>query len=432
MNKKINYLLYLILFLSFFLKWFTVGDIRDTWALNNLNLLPKISLVFIDLLVIILFINIYKYVKKYLLYISLLILIYIIFDSVILVFNNGGLVNLILGIRNTFSGIAMFFSGMYLFRTNQNIKKFLLFLLVILLMQIPVAIFQFIYSGGNVLGGSFDFVSGTLGGEQTNILAAILSSAILLLITFYFHGNRKKLLLLPIPFFVLIMALSESKGALLYLFVIIMYSILFLNIGISKKITIMALVLSLVLTFTYIYKSEINNRNQAFLSLEFLIKYETLARDYNKPLSRIESIKNSFSTIFSNPISVIVGKGLGNATVNSTPFGEDGQYYSAFTIRNFFSIFIIETGLFGILVLTIIYKKIFNAIYIVSRRSSTYFNKTIANGAIGILLIVPVAAIHDDTIYRQPFTFPLALILGYLYSNYIEITHYNRCGIESD
>lgn len=408
-GKKIVIFIVLLVIL---LNWIVEPTISDR-GLFNLSLLPKKAIVIIDIVLIFIW---FYFIQRKENHITVNITVFIFLVTginlfIVLIFD-GGFTNLISGFRNYFIFLPMFFLGNYFSEHNYNISFFLKLFLILMLFQVPISIFQYIsLSGINYSGTIYDFVAGTMGGQATDLLSFLLVCSIVFIVFQAVLSKNYKLLFF-VPFLLLPTALSETKGTLVLLGILSVFVFLFAGKNFARKLFSIIITFLMILLFNYIYSNYINlDRN--VLDINYLINNELAVRGRDQKLNRIKSLDYSIKTI-SNNNSILFGIGIGNGSVNH--FGKAGQFNNFYSVRNNWSLVLLESGIVGII------SYMFIIIYIVfffwKKTKNKYIDTyDLANiySLITITVFILYGGLWTNIIFRNQFMVPYLFIIGYYF-----------------
>lgn len=427
---KFRNLIYLELVIVLTINWLTTNPNFLEYGPSYLGLIPKSSILLIEVIGILIFMYVVyrkNTLPKDLIIFLLVLYIFLFFNFASFFAEQGTLINLSIGLRNYLGFIPLFFAGLYLRYKKYSLRPFLILLLGIMIIQIPIALVQFLIAMQfedviRVGGTLYDVVSGTMGGIAGNLLSVLFASAISLMLPFLLRGQRRVLFTLLTISFLVVMALAEAKGGFLLVIITGFYFFITSNLNVKKKISFLLGGVSVVLVFILVYSSFIEFDRQPW-NPKYLIEYEESKENrIGGRLSRLDAITYSLEEISDNPFRLLFGVGIGNATRNSAPIGIDGKYYDFNTDINYWNRLLLETGLMGLLVNSLIIFYLFNMALILKRRSRSTFISTIAYGFTGCLLIYVFAGLYDDSPIRFQYLYPFSLISGYLYYEFRKIT----------
>lgn len=416
-----RYYIYLIIILALVLNWVVVSAGGFGRSSLNLGLLPKKSLIIIELLqALILAYVLLKYKKLKFPLISIAAIgLFVIFNLIIHQINGYEVTVWVSGLRHYFSFVPILLLGYALGAIGYEIKSEFKLLMILLFLQVPVSTVQYLSIKALVKGSDvsvFDVVSGTMGGSATNLLATLLSIGIVYFLILFLNKRKPKFLL---GAFILIVptVLGSAKGMYIILVIISIYLMKAYKTSLKNIILLSFIYVTIVFGFIFLYSSLEAGKT---LDVEFLTKYAQEDSGRGR-LSRIESITNAFDIIFDEQ-SPLFGMGIGSA--NTNPLGEDVEYNDPFIIRHSIDRLIIETGFLGLFFLTLI----IGYMYMISRRVSKHipdyqqFNKDITLLVSSMIIVFAIALFWDDILFRVQFMYPFGLLTGYVLGMYYRLT----------
>lgn len=270
---------------------------------------------------------------------------------------------MVLGIRDYFRYIPIFLvPAVYTF-TESDIKKLLLFILGLSLLQTPVGIWQYLTL--YPIHQTGDVVRGTL--SNSGILSVYQCGVISVLYAFYLTKHIRLLLFAAISCVLMIpVILNDSRATLLLILVGIITVGLFDNKSSKNKLLVMSytglVVISLAGSFVLVYDKVFADRySQRYEGglLEFYLEgaaekdfYKQRAHNVGKGVGRLDSILFALEESDNKISKRMFGLGAGN--VRSAPIESlEGQYvtrYSGYGVKiNTISNLLWETGLLGVL-----------------------------------------------------------------------------------
>ena len=418
----IKKLLYINIIFAITLNWFSRNPDFISYGFSYLGLLPKQAFAIVEVLSILIFLIILPKIRKQkeFVYSFIIIVLILLFYLPYTFIKGGELVHYILGVRNYFSWLPILFGGFYLSYKNEPIKPFVTLILILGLVQLPVTIFQYLFSFSFIVRGTiYDVVAGTMGGIAGNLLAIILTSIALFVIYFYLK-YKKTWYLIALIALLIPTVLSEAKGVYILLILGIMYILVFGSITIAKRFTVVfwGSFLMLILVFAYINFVDFD-RN--VWDPSYYLEYEVSKNSrVDGRVARHTSMVITNDAITKEPLGVLVGVGFGNASINNL-FGQNGSYYSFYHILHFWDRYLTETGYLGVLfLLGMIIKCIFMMKYLEKKSPNKYIS-TLAGAMGSVLFICILAGFYTDHLNRVQYTYPLTLVLGYLIGEYSKI-----------
>jgi hypothetical protein len=337
-----------------------------------------------------------------------------------IIINNPGAGPVISGMRLYLRAAPMFFLPAVLPMTEEQLKRQLKLLLGLALLQLPVAGYQrwVVMSEGRFSG---DAVQGTL--TDSGILSIFLICAALVLtglmlkrrIGWVHYGVLLLLLLLPTT-------INETKVTVVLL-PLGLFAAVILGAERGKRLRYAGIALALLVAFGAIFVPIYDKLEEAdpykidivdfFTNQQQLDRY-LVAKDARSgiggtmPARRGEAIRVPVEYLAKDPVLLAFGLGLGNASPSTLGGNFQGSYYNLFqsVLTLSFSFFILELGIFGVLLIAALFWMIFSDSLTVAHRDST-LTGALACGWIGVVAVFLIATFY--TIY-QYFT-----SISYLY-----------------
>lgn len=239
------------------------------------------------------------------------------------------------GLRNYVKFIPFFLLAAIFPFTNRQLRIQAGFLLAILFLQSPLAVYQrFVQFADKMHTG--DPIRGMA--TTSSALSLLMVCVVALAVSLYLRRRiRLPMLLVAIGVFVLPATLNETKATLLLLPVALLAPAMFMPRGSRslRRIVPIVAVGSLALgTYMSVYNYLIQNRNSGqelgtFFSERYVddYLYTGVAEGESKRYGRFDSIAIAAQTISRDPLTLAVGYGAGNVSESSLP-GFDGQYAS--------------------------------------------------------------------------------------------------------
>jgi hypothetical protein len=289
---------------------------------------------------------------------------------------------IVAGLRNYVKFIPFFLLPLAYRFTPRQLKTQLIVLLVILLMQSPLAVYQrFVQFAHQMHTG--DPVRGMA--TSSSALSMLMACAVALLVSLYLRGRmRLPLLLFAVAVLVLPTALNETKGTLIMLPIAFLAPALFMPRGskpMRKLIAIAGIGVLALGAFIAGYNILIQNREggrqiEAFFSEG---RYETYlytgaADGADRFIGRFDSVAFAIRGISGDPLKMTFGLGAGNVSKSSIP-GFDGEYASFYDRYGVnvtqVSSFLWEIGLAGLLAFIFLYWIVFRDARFLARSSSS-------------------------------------------------------------
>ncbi len=413
-----RYYIYVILTLALVLNWVVDGSGTLGKMDLNLGLLPKKSIIIIEMLQgLFLFYLLLKYKKYTFTRIAVLFTVVLIgFQFVVTIAVGNDITILISGVRYYFSFLPVMIVGYIYGAKGLDMDREFKWLLILIIIQIPISIWQFFVAKALILGTGqlfFDAIAGTMGGFAPNLMSMVTGIGIIYFLIRYIDERRVSFaliaMLLMIP-----SVISESKGMYIVLMVISVYLIRVSKLNLSRVIGMSAIII--ILTFGYViaYQSLDFGTSQAKgFELSFMLDY--VATDSGRGrLSRIASIVYAINLIISEQ-SPLFGMGIGSA--NSNPIGPNPPYNDFFNVRHSVDILITEMGIIGVIMLIYFMFKVYKTAMkmIVKLPKDEIFKIRMAKLTAGLVLILSVGVLWEDILFRVQFMYPFGLLAGYIF-----------------
>ena len=424
------------LVLVFLLNWLVVNPEIIYGRFNSLGLIPKQSIAIIEVIALFIFLILLK--KRFIFQrfnrLLIFIIVFVLFHLALVLLFKGNIFNWVMGLKYYLTSIPILFAGYYLAKNQISLKPIIKVLAILILIQIPVSIVQFLFDVPLVPGGAgtpYDLVSGTMGGISGNLLGIILASAITYLFLFSRNSNKKIYYYLGILLLLIPAILGEMKIVFIYL--ILIGGILFFYYKKFKRKDKVKLIFLFGLLLTgfkmvYDYVLDYGNRRDLF-SLSFYANYES---NIKGRLSRLDSFFYAWETIFNESIiTLFTGTGIGNASLNKF-HGEHGHFLNEEAFQHFWYRLILETGFIGFLSFLFLLFYLLKISYNVYLNSSSEFLKTISFGFWCIVIISFIGGFSFDLFYRIQFIYPFSLLAGYIIFQYNEIKLTNSTVISAN
>lgn len=274
------------------------------------------------------------------------------------------------GLRNYVKFIPFFLlPAVYPF-TKRQLKVQLGFLLAVLLVQSPLAVYQrFVQFAGHMNTG--DPVRGTT--TSSSALSMLMVCVIALLVTLYLHRRiRLPLLLCAVAVYFLPTTLNETKGTLLMMPVALLGPTLFMPRGsrsLRRIFPVAAVGGAALFAYVLIYNSLIvygqyGHKIGTFLTGGYVESYlyTGASEGEDRYIGRIDSVDFAVQVLSADPLKFAFGLGAGNASHSSLP-GFDGQYASYYERYGVdvtqVSYFLWEIGIVGLCVYLLLYWFVF-------------------------------------------------------------------------
>ena len=312
------------------------------------------------------------------------------------------------GLRFYLRALPMFFLPAVLAVSDSQLRMQLRVLLAVALLQLPLSIYQryTIYARGHMSG---DDVIGTL--MNSAILSIFLIGVICIAAALTLRGRMSK-----IAFFCLFVLLvvpttiNETKGTVLLLPFGLLTTLLAgsrpqrrLRVGLAALLLLT--VFGTLFVPTYNFFSTVNNPypytiQEFFGSKKSVIKYLDKEADVGSrgEVGRVDSVVAPLHELSSDPVHLMLGVGIGNASASSLGSNYTGAYYSLlgrYTGETSAATFLVESGVLGLTFALLLDWLIFlDAIYVARYDSSLV--GALALGWLGIMVVMIMTTFYKE------------------------------------
>jgi len=330
---------------------------------------------------------------------------------------------IISGMRMYLKFLPFYFLPMVYEISKEDIAKQFKFLLGIVILQLPLAVYQRFFEYGRLVTG--DYIAGTLG--TAPMLTIFLTAAISMFVASYLKDRIgiKELIILLIVAFVPI-ALNETKASVILLPVAILIPTIF-GVKNKEKIRILAttipLTIILVIGFNSIYKIVYTKRADMldFYTSDKIANYMYKSPDPNKiegkegETGRIDAIILAYRSNADDYFRLFWGVGIGNAAVSFSKKFE-GNYTEEYKRlggkMTSVSHFIWEIGLLGIVLIICFLMLIFNDAMKLKDKKDIV--GTIALSWLGVTCITLLIIAYQNIIAKDALVYTFVYYSGYL------------------
>jgi hypothetical protein len=341
------------------------------------------------------------------------------------------------GIRFLFRAVPLFFLPAVLPQTEQQIKRQLQWLLILCLVQLPVAIyqrwvmFQREHSSGDAIRGTV-LDSGFL--SMTLICAVVVMTGLLL------KGRIGKwtyaILFLPLLFPTTI---NETKGTIVFL-PICLFATLIAGSAPDKRLRHALMGLGALAIFAAIFVPVYNAMEvfNPYKQERDITNYFTEKKNLDRYLSsnvsgvgaaeqgvrRGDAIMAPLQFLAKDPVKLAFGLGLG--CVSSGNFGKnfEGPYYlifQSFLILSF-TFLLLEVGVFGLIIIGALFWMVFRDALTVAHRDDTLV-AGVAAGWIGVVVLVAIAVTYNAVHESSTITYLYAYFSGLVCARRMALAH---------
>jgi len=298
-NPNISF--YIIMFSVFFADWLMgLGLIPP-----EMTLLPEVALLIVTVKIIILRINDRKFIKTS---ITVPILFLVFWGLISTLINSQNIVTTIIGFRFDLKYVLMFFVIINLNPDERFFKRMIFTLIVLLLIQIPVALVKLtIYGQGEWAIGTYGVHIGT----YSTILPLV---AISIFLGFFVHEKpRLRYIIVLLLFFVF--SIIGGKRAFVFL-AVLLYLFLFWQSGKKNfaKLSILAPVVMVGVLACIYFIPSLNPalKNPRHL-MDFSVSYSTAySVETGKSIGRASTLVEAYKVSTENPVNFLLGFGPGS------------------------------------------------------------------------------------------------------------------------
>jgi len=404
-----------ILFLDYLVFKIGVGLRIITWV-------PEVFSILITIIVVIRAAA-YKTValdKKYVLFFSA----FIIHVIVGIIVNRVPAGAIIAGLRMYFKFVPLFLLPAVYDFSDQQIKKQLKLLLLLAVLQCPLAIFQRLVQFRDLATG--DVISGTF--TAAPLLSIYMISVIAVLLGFFLNEELgPKLFLMILVALFIPTAINETKVTMILLPVALIIPVLFASRYKSKLkmiVTIWALVAMLLVGFNFMYSQFYAKRSDVF---EFYTSDQVKTYLYSgvdadevtgigeSEVGRIDAIIHAITENSDDFSKLIWGVGIGNASVSFSKFlagNYSGEYTRLGGKQNALSHMLWEIGILGVILVFLLFYLIFFDAKVARNTAGT--SGALALGWLGVLVVLAVSIPYQNIITKNVIGYLFCYISGYV------------------
>jgi hypothetical protein len=335
------------------------------------------------------------------------------------------------GMRMYVRAIPFFFIPAVYNFTDAQIKQQLKVLLVLALVQLPIAVYQrwIVYSEGRWTG---DEVSGSL--QISSILSIFLISGVMILVGVRLRERINKTAFLALCVLLLIpTTINETKGTLILLPVGLLVALL-IGSPQRKRLRVAGVTLVLLVGFGAIYVPVydffMKNARYETSIVDFVTEEGKLERYLekegagigatdSKSVGRGDAMRISIEYLSRDAIGLAFGLGLGGVTDSSLGESFSGPYYQLFQhiTKMSFVTFVLEIGFLGVAAVFLLYWLIFQDAVAVARNDQG-LRGSIAIGWTGVIAVMAIA-----TFYKTIHTFESLSYLFWYFSGLVAARH---------
>jgi hypothetical protein len=311
------------------------------------------------------------------------------------------------GLRYYFRAIPLFLLPAVYDFSQAQIRQQLRLLLFIGLVQLPFAVHQrMIVMEANRFSG--DSVVGTL--VQSSPLSMYLICAVCVLTGFTLRQRISKTVYFTLFFYLLAATtINETKGTLILLPFALLTSAL-VGAAPGKRVRILVVTLALLAGFVAVFApiyDYVQRKNPYFVSIEDFFTNKKVMTKYVdthagvgavKLAGRVDSIEVPLQQLSRDPVQLVFGLGIGNASHSSLGPQFIGAYYTLFEgfLVSSLSIFLLEIGLLGVTMVFLLHWLVFRDSLAVAQMDRGFLG-AIAVGWAGITVLMTIAMPYITT-----------------------------------
>ncbi len=321
------------------------------------------------------------------------------------------------GLRFYLRAMPMFFLPAVFQVSESQVRTQLRLVLAVALVQLPISVYQryTIYAAGHTSG---DDVYGTL--MISSIMSIFLIAVICVAAALALRGRLSKLAFFCI--FVLLIiptTINETKGTI-FLLPIGLLTTLLAGSPPGKRLRVGASAVLLLTVFAalfvpiYDFFEVENNPYPVTLENFFTSKKRVVSYlDQNKDLGsrgaagRVDSMVNPLQVFSSDPVHLMFGVGIYNASYSGLGNTFTGEYYpllGRYTMETSGAAFLIETGVLGLALALLLDWLVFRDAAFVARHDTSIFG-ALALGWLGITVVIMIATFYKSLHYFESISY---------------------------
>ena len=412
------------LFISIFFFDYLVFKIGVGWRI--ITWAPEVFSILITIIVLIRA-ALYKTValdKKYVLFFSAFI-IHVIIGIIV---NRVPAGAIIAGLRMYFKYVPLFLLPIVYDFSDQQIKKQLKFLLLLAVLQCPLAVYQRLFQFRGAITG--DVIAGTFAAAP--ILSIYMISIIAVLLSFFLNEEIKpKFFLMILVVLFIPTAINETKATMILLPIALIIPALFAPRYKSKlklMVTVWTLIAMFLVGFNFMYSQFYTKRSDVF---EFYTSDQIKTYLYSgieadkvrgvrnggdaEGISRIDAIIYAITENSDDFFRLVWGVGIGNAAASFSKFlaGDCLEEYTRLGGKqNALSHMLWEIGIIGVILVFLLFYLIYFDAKVVRNIAGT--SGTLALGWIGVLAVLAMSIPYQNIITMNAIGYLFCYISGYV------------------
>ncbi len=241
---------------------------------------------------------------------------------------------IVAGLRNYVKFVPIFLLAAAYPFTARQLKSQLIVLLVVLIAQIPLAVYQrFVQFAHRMHTG--DPIQGMA--TSSSALSLLMVCAIVLLVSLYLRSRIKlPFLLFATALLMVPTTLNETKGTFVMLPVAMLAPAFFMPRGarpFRKMVPIIAIGMVALIAFVAVYDRMITHRDDGVTIIEFFTEgrvntylYTGAAEGEDRYIGRFDSVAIASKMISADPLKLAFGYGAGNVSTSRSLPGFEGDY----------------------------------------------------------------------------------------------------------
>ncbi|MCI0628872.1 MAG: hypothetical protein L0387_45715 [Acidobacteria bacterium] len=333
------------------------------------------------------------------------------------------------GIRTYLKSLPFFFLPLVARVEDRDLKRQLLLIAGICLIQLPIAWDQRMATEARG-GYTGDGTTGTLG--ISSFLSIFLCGAVSVAMAFYLKGKLSlKALIVFLALTLPATMINETKGTLLLLPVALLAPVLFLGQGGESKLKRGALTIVLIGVFiaafipVYDHFAKPGLRILEFLQMEgrverYLVKDSEIGSEKS---GKIDSLLLPFKASRHDPIQVTFGLGIGNVSPSIFGHGFAGEHFGRYghLVLTSISLLLWEVGVLGTALVFCLFYLIFRDTLFA--RDSSGSTGALALGWIGVVGVVFIAMFYKTTINSNALSYLFWLYSGVVAAASMRVRH---------
>ena len=321
--------------------------------------------------------------------------------------NQVGTGPIVAGLRTYFRAIPFFFLPAVFYFTDEQIKQQLKLLLVLALLQVPIAAYQrwIVMSEGRFTG---DEVFGTL--QISSILSIFLISSVMILVGMRLRSRLGTKAFLLLCFFLLVPTMINETKSTVLLLPVALFTAILVGVRPGQKLRVVSIALALLVGFGAIFVPVYDYLMPAWHSsiTDFYTDKETVDRYLEREgagigatdsesVGRADAIRISIEYMAREPTRLAFGLGLGNVSDSSLGESFSGQYSHLFRYIAIvsFGVFLLEIGLLGVAGVFLLYWFVFRDSLAVARHDQG-LRGPLAIGWSGVVTIITLTTFYKN------------------------------------